>query len=304
MLNINFLDISIYQIQLFLAVAKEKNFSKAAERMHITQPSLSKRINSLEQVLGFELFDRTSRPLKLSPSGEYLYGQWNKLAHLIESSIEKAYEINSKACQALSVGGVDSFDARFSFSAICKVFLNNNPDVSLQLNFWQFDELKNKLVDDEVDVAFTVFFEASSLAPQFEYEEVIATPEIICMLTSNPLSSKDSLTFADIADQNFVIISPIETQNYFNHVTKVCNANGFSPRVARYVNNAHQLVLGLRSDNDVVLCDRFLSGIDNPNIKCFPMPNTRSAMIAVWRKNNSNPNIRFFVEAVHKYYSE
>lgn len=81
------LDFSMFQVKLFLAVADAHSFSRAAETMHVEQSTLSRRIAVLEQELGFSLFDRNSRPVRLTRKGEVLYEQWKPLVGAFEHTL-------------------------------------------------------------------------------------------------------------------------------------------------------------------------------------------------------------------------
>ena len=71
----NLLDVSIYHIQMFLVLAKEKSFSRAATLLHVAQPTLTRRIQILEETIGLELFVRNKRPVELTAAGKYLYSE-------------------------------------------------------------------------------------------------------------------------------------------------------------------------------------------------------------------------------------
>lgn len=84
------LDISICQIKLFLLLAEIRNFSKVAALTNIAQPTLSKRISQLEQILNMQLFVRNIRPIRLTQEGEILYDGWTPLCSLFDEAVKKA----------------------------------------------------------------------------------------------------------------------------------------------------------------------------------------------------------------------
>lgn len=295
-------DISIYQIQLFLTVAEERNFSRAANIMNMTQPTLSKRILALENAIGLRLFYREKRPVQLTPEGEVLYKQWKQICAQFKSSINKAFSIQKKRSHTLRVCWFDSGNMLSALSLVGKQLTQLHPDLSFHLILSPFMKWRNLILKNEIDIMITIKMEAAHLGDELAWVEMNRCPKLVCMLDTNPLSKKDCITYEDLISQKFVILSPIETPIYQKFVQGICRKNGFDPIISRYAPNANSLVSGLQDDNDVLVCDKFLRNIDNPVIKCFELPDTYSGLIAVWKKGSKNPYVNHYVDRLKKYF--
>ena len=290
----NYFDISIYQIQLFLEVAREKNFSKVSEQMNITQPALSKKISALEATVGFHLFERSKRPVALTPVGEYLASQWTGLLECFEASVAKAGDMQKDAAKSLRVGCVDSLDMKYS--RLIREFFEQHPGVACYIEFCQFYEMEKKLLEGSIDLVLWPESSGECWGQDIESRKIALSPIVVCMLKSNPLAQKEKLKLCDLINQRFILISPGEKSDSYTHVAQICSRAGFAPRIARYVPNAHALILALRGKDEVVLCDRFLTGTDNPEIKCFELDGLYSSMDIIWKRENNNPSIALFIE--------
>ena len=296
MKRFNYFDVSMQQILLFLSVAQERNFSKVSEKMNIAQPALSKKIAGLEETLGLKLFERASRPVRLTPAGAYLFSEWTALLEAYENSIEKACDLRTSAEGGMSIGCLDSLNPRYSFAiqAFCEAY----PKLNCRVEYCQFSEMRQKLVDGHIDMAFWPRSTETSFGGDFCHKEVFSSPMLACMLKNNPLSAQKSITIHDLRGQKFILISPEEKADSADFLLRICRKAGFTPGIARYVPNAHALILALRGPDEVVLCDHFLSGIDHPQIAVFELEGIQSIMDVVWKKDNKNPWLALFAEKI------
>ncbi len=295
-------DISFYQIQLFLTIAEQQNFSRAAEKMNITQPALSKRIASLEHAVGARLIDRDKRPIALTPEGDFLRQKWTKVCEDIQSSLSAVVDLGKKKNSGLAIGWFDSGNALAPLSLVGKQLAQQHA-APFNIVTTSFGEWRAHLGEGRLDLVVTLQTEADSLADDLDWEEVVSCPELVCMLESHPLCRKETVSVEDLKDQNFLMMSPLTAPFYYRLVRDLCLAHGFEPRISRYTNHPNSAIIDLR-DEDILICDRFLRHIDNPMIKCYELADTTSGLIAVWRRHDNNPLIRSFVDNLKHYYSE
>ena len=99
--------ISLSEMQIFLLTAKYRSFSKAAEVLYISQPTVTKWIHHLEKELGIKLFYRTSRNVELTTAGELLKERWKPLLAEIEASIHDAQELFGTGLSVVRIGALE-----------------------------------------------------------------------------------------------------------------------------------------------------------------------------------------------------
>ncbi len=295
-------DISFYQIQLFLTIAEHQNFSRAADMMNITQPALSKRIAALEHAVGVKLIDRDKRPIALTEEGEFLRQKWVKICEEIQTSISAVSELGKDRNSGLTIGWFDSGNSLGPLSLVAKQ-LSQESTAPFKIVATSFVEWRSHLADGKLDLVITLTAEADSLSDDLAWEEIVSCPEMVCMLESHPLCSKDQISVEDLRDQKFLMMSPLTAPFYYRIVSNLCLEHGFEPKLSRYANHPNSAIIDLR-DEDVLICDRFLRHIDSPMIKCYELANATSGLIAVWRKHDSNPLIRSFVVNLKRQYQE
>ena len=141
------------QINYFLAVAYHKNFSHAAEYLHITQPALSQQINELEEELGVKLFSRTNRISELTPAGNAFF----KEALLLKQQYNKCLQSISPYLDngTLVIGRFNAFEPENLLSLIHQ-FLEKHPGIKLLFNSYEYDDLIKNVTNHTVDAAFIV----------------------------------------------------------------------------------------------------------------------------------------------------
>ena len=305
MKNLNILDISIYQMQLFLTLAQVRNFSRAASIVNIAQPTLSIRISSLESHIGVKLFDRDKRPIELTHSGMLLYDEWTSVVKKIERSIEGARMLSNNANNRLVVSTMDSTRRFFAMEIVATELERQHGGLQVSTECSPLHDWKKRLQAREIDIMLTITLEKPFIDEElYETEETLTCPKLVCMLKNNPLSKKKNITFEDLKDQQFILNSPQVFPAHYEFVRRSCKKYGYEPYVSRYVGNPHSLIWSLKADNEVIICDMFLRDVESPHIRRFELPGSEGGLLAVWRKGDTNPWIMEYITAIKKAFAD
>lgn len=293
-------EISIRQMQCFLAVAEQNSFSRAAVQLNMGQSTLSKCVSLLERTLGLRLFRRELRPISLTPAGEVLYQRWSRLVEDYGSSLDAAFERADESSRCLTVGLVDSINTLHFMPMLRKQMLEAYPGLELRFEYTTFSNWRSKLKAGEVDLVLTVLFDRGVLEADYDSAQVSACAKSVCMLPSNPLAKKEQVCFEDLRRQRFLIISPEESPAYYGYVRELCLAHGFEPQVSRFVGNSHGLFSALQKDDEVIICDRYFRDYYNPIIVKFPLPEVQSGLVAIWKRSNPSRYIESFIHSLRE----
>ena len=162
---------TIYQLECFIAVAEELNFSAAAERLFTTQPAITYQINALEKETGLHLFERTTRRTKLTAAGQSFYLDMVQMTSFGRQALKKAQDIQDADRSHLTVGLRQLFDYS-TFSSILAEFQHQFPnacvDVVPQDNRRPLEQLRSGQLDigffyatehsRDRDISFTPLF--------------------------------------------------------------------------------------------------------------------------------------------------
>jgi DNA-binding transcriptional LysR family regulator len=183
-------------VEYFVAVAEELHFGRAAQRLHIAQPSLSQQIRRLESQLGVVLLERSSRSVRLTDAGEALLREGRKTLSQARHAIQTT---RAAGAPGLIVGFYGSAGSDLLPLAL-RAFGERHPPVSVSVRELPLGSI-DAILDGDVNVAFT------RLKPgQTELEiEVIATePRLLALAAAHPLAARESLTFAELAEESFI----------------------------------------------------------------------------------------------------
>ena len=170
---------TIYQLECFIAVAEELNFSAAAERLFTTQPAITYQINALEKETGLHLFERTPRRTKLTAAGQSFYLDMVQMTSFGRQALKKAQDIQEADRSRLTVGLRQLFDYG-TFSSILAEFQHQFPNACVdvvpqdnrrpleQLSSGAFDNFLSACQGPSLEQLAQVGVDCSKISPSFE----------------------------------------------------------------------------------------------------------------------------------------
>jgi DNA-binding transcriptional LysR family regulator len=208
---------SIRSLRIFVTVAEELHFRKAAERLHMTQPPLSLHIKQLEDSIGVDLFSRTTRSVQLTPAGKELQQRATRFLAELEAMTEAVRCVGNGAVGALSLGFPTStmFDL---LPRLLEMQRSKYPQVSLVLKEQTSIELLEQLRARKLDAAL-VRAATTSLDPDLDY--VVASEEslLLAMPQNHPLARNPSVSIQTLNKIPFIGFSA-EGSRYFKELTE------------------------------------------------------------------------------------
>jgi DNA-binding transcriptional LysR family regulator len=224
------------QLRSFVVVAEEMNVGRAATRLHLTQPSLSRQIAALERDLGVELFARVKRRFVLTAAGATFLAEAQDLLRRSEEAV--------RAAQRTQRGELGTLRLRFVQSAtfeplpqILGAFRRAYPEVVLDLESWTTLRQTEALRDGRIDVGLlrpTAPADATAvvrLAPGLA-SRVVAEDSLVAVLPArHRLARRKRLRLAELADEPFVFYSRPSGPIVHDTIIGFCRAAGFTPRI-------------------------------------------------------------------------
>ncbi len=308
MLNPKILSFNMTQIVRFISVVEYSSFTKAAEKLNLTQPVISKSIASLEQTLGLLLLTREKGLIRLTPAGKLLFDFWKAILPTFEQNIIKAHALQEGNLGQLTVGIHNYYDLRFFFMPIVKRFREKYPNISLHTKCFSFPGLRKRVVTGELDAAFTSRFEADDIrhhdVSDLEVKDLIHFPLRAMMLQTNPLVSLSSVSVEDLKTQRFIIHSPVKVPSYHSLITSMCMKAGFIPVEYEYIEDATSFGLSLTGNDQVYIVDKAARREEALQLAGFDLDGTQSGISLLWSKRNANPSLRLFMDECQKFLRE
>ncbi|MEO6713756.1 MAG: LysR substrate-binding domain-containing protein [Mycobacteriales bacterium] len=217
------------QVRYFVAVAEDLNFTRAAERLHMAQPPLSAAIRGLEEQLGVELLERTTREVKLTTAGRLLLERGRELLAQADALFDAVRAVEKAPTGRISIGVAPT--ARFGLApelfAVCAA---QAPGVMLYPREDTTGALMRELRQGRLDVVI------GFCAPPddaLERERLRDEPAVIHVADDHRLAGRDSVRLEDLADETFVVAGSPDSPGYTRIVVELCRAAGFEPATAQ-----------------------------------------------------------------------
>ncbi len=183
-------------VEYFVAVAEELHFGRAAERLHIAQPSLSQQIRRLEAQLGVPLLQRTSRRVTLTPAGDTLLREGRRLL----AQAARVHEAVRRAGGERLVVGFYGSAASLLLPDVLKRFGIAHPEVELLVRELELSHV-DAITSGRVDVAFTRLHPGEA---ELEIEILLQEPRVVVLPAAHPLAGRGAIQFAQLRDEPFI----------------------------------------------------------------------------------------------------
>jgi DNA-binding transcriptional LysR family regulator len=222
---------NLNHLRAFVAVAECLSFSRAAERLHVSQPALSNQIRLLEEDLDAKLFVRDRRSVALTAVGKDILDDAERLLLDAEEIKQRVHRISKGAAGRLRIGFVASATAAI-VPRMTVAFRRSFPAVSLELKnvptTQQIDALRQRTLD--IGLVRLPLRETD-----IEVLPLSSEPFAIVFSRHHPLANGENVTVKDLGREPFVCYSERLAPGYFQHWTGLCRKAGFTPRIVQEV---------------------------------------------------------------------
>jgi len=216
----------LHQLRYFLAVARLKNFSRAAEQCRVAQPSLSQQIMKLEDELGEKLFERTKREVAITPAGELLQAHAERVLHEVELAGEGVRELRGLVRGRVTLGVLPTV-APYFLPQRLRAFTTKYPAVDVVVHEDTTHQLAAALLAKEIDLALVSL---PVERPGLRAEEFFSERLLVALPAGHALAKKRRLTLDDLAPEAFILMK--EGHCLSGQALQFCRINGFAPRVS------------------------------------------------------------------------
>lgn len=281
------------QLQYFLTVAEELNFSRAAERLQLTQPPLSLQIQNLEKELGLPLFYRSNRHVELSDAGKYFADEVRKILDHIHRSVENTKRIHHGEIGNLTVGFVGS--ATYDIlPLVLREFRSQYPDVQVHLVEMSTPKQIEGLRREEIDIGV--------LRPPVHDDalqtEIVSTaPCVLAVPKLHPLTDRSHVSLSDLTPYPFVMLSRKTWAGLYDEILDLCH-----PTIQQEALE-FQTVIGLVAAGlGIAVVPQSAMNLHTQDVVYLDMKDSlpNAAMGVSWRKNNRSPLVNEFVYMAKK----
>ncbi|MCL1896489.1 MAG: LysR family transcriptional regulator [Clostridiales bacterium] len=275
------------QVRYFVTAAKNLNFSRAADQLYITQPALSRQINSIEKELNIQLFIRNGHELKLTPAAKMLLAEFSQIYDRYEAALEHANAIQHGMTGKLRIGVLDGTRVDDFLPGLLSRFTGDFPEIDIVTQYLNFNDLIYDLYDDLLDISFTLKFEVEN-RKHIKFKPIMESRDHIAMLDTHPLAEKGFVSFTELENDTFILLDPNVSETGTALILERFKACGFRPNT-KYSPSLNATALMVQAGRGIAMLDsrsvfRFLPGVKFLDTDEVSDP----TLVAAWHQNNKS----------------
>lgn len=284
-----------YQIELrhmryFLAVADELHYRKAAEKLFISQPGLSRQIQQMEDILEVKLFDRANKKVSLTPAGHYFKGEMESLMNHLEKAHRKIKNIGSGDVGEVRIGFLGSAMQHVIPELLLKL-KSNFPRIKTSLEELSNQSQLDAVLKDSLDLGFVRLAkvpEPLGIQPVYEDTFSLVIPE------NYPLLTREFKGMHELANADFILFSQEYSSLYYDTILSICTDAGFIPKVSHKSVHAYTIFKLVENNLGVAIVPTALQFGFHMKVRFIELKNIpqRAVLSVIWKENNSNPVLK------------
>ncbi len=284
-------------LRYFVAVAEDLSFTKAAAKLRLAQPSLTRQVRNLEDEIGVKLLDRSNNRVALTEAGALFLFDSKKLLSMCAESIAAVQRMNRGESSDLNIGYVANIHFGL-LPATLGAFRKLQPDVALNLFDMTSGEQFLALDAHKIDLGFVGL--SPALSGHVLLSECVARDTMLVALpTDHPLAKKARIRLADLAPQFFIGMSAKTHPGARKWLAETCRAAGFTGRILQEADSEATVIQFVADGLGVALLPEQITGLPHEGVVFHPLvpPLLRESTIA-WRADNVSKPLRDYIQIV------
>ena len=285
-------------LRYFMMVATELHFGRAAAKLRIAQPPLSKQIQDLEKELGFDLFTRTKRSVVLTPAGQAFLVEVNQIFHQLDRAIDIGGKTSRGELGQISIGFVGSATYNI-LPVMLQQFRDRYPHVQIKLYELTTDRQLSWLREGRIDIGL---IRPPIIESNFTIQIVFQESVVVVLPTYHQLVVQDSIDLGGLATEPFILFPRELAPGLYDPIIAICQAAGFSPQVVQECVQMQTIVSLVSANMGVSILPESIQEARRQGVVYKPIRSSNvqigklAKMAIVWRTNDDSPTMNRFLE--------
>lgn len=282
----------IKQLRYFTSIVEEGGYSKAARKLYVSQPNLSKTVKNLEESLDTKLFYMDGNHAKLTAAGKNLYRLAQGVIEQYDNVFDEMLYLKQNARGTINLG-VPPIIGTCALSGMIADFYGKYPGIKLKINQKGADVVQHLIDENKLDVGFTIM---PVISDAFRVVSVAEDKNVLILHKSHPLAKKKSVNYTALKRENFILLD--SEYRLYGNIIAGCYDSHFEPRIL-FTLAQWDLVVELVKKNIgiSILPRRILELYPNPEIVAVDIDHRSS----VWNVVMITKNDRYISPAVQKF---
>jgi DNA-binding transcriptional LysR family regulator len=283
-------------LRYFIGVAEEENVSRAALKLHVSQPALSRQIRDLEDELGFLLLERSAKSVRLTGAGRAFLIEARAVLQRAEDAVKAARSIATGGSGELHVGYAPSLTARILPPAL-RAFQAELPGVRVKLHDFSTEEMLTGLRDGELQIAFVVRL-VPALLRGLRFEELARDSICLAVAPKHPLAGRRTVSLKEVAAEPLITYSRKDYPDAHENLIAMLAAIKAKPRIVEEHDSVSSLIAAVEAGNGVALAPQSLTCTAGPRLKLIPISPAPEPLIVgvAWSKDGLTATAERFLK--------
>ena len=287
--------LDLRRLRYFVVVADELHFGRAALRLRVAQPPLTRHIAALESELGVRLFERSTRAVRLTPDGERFLEHARNVVSAAAEAEASARKLAQGIAGRIVIGYASSIPMSDTFPDIVRQASRTMPDVELAFREASTASQRQQIADGAMDVGFGWSW-ARAPGAAVPSRVVAREPLVAVVPAGNPLAERAHVDFAALAGETFVTFPPGFGSALTTALDDLCAQAGFAPRIGPTASQITTLVSLVAAERGIAIVPGFTATLQRPGVTYVPLNDTRRVeLIVSWREPFASACIERFV---------
>src|SRR5437879_3303904 len=222
--------VELRHLRYFVAVAEMENVSRAALKLHVSQPALSRQIRDLEDELGFSLLERTAKSVRLTDAGRAFLDNARALLQNADDAVTKARAVASAEPTELHIGYSPTPTAEI-LPKILRAFQRKMPNVHVKLHDWSHNAILDGIRDGRLQLGLIVPPTKASALHDLRYEELLRQRVCVAVAPQHPFARRRAIPLTEVAAEPLVGLTREDYPNYYDYLSIIFSKVKQKPRV-------------------------------------------------------------------------
>lgn len=288
------------QLKYFVAAAETRSFTKAAEQYYISQTAVTQQIRLLEESLGCALFDRSTRPVSLTPAGKTFLLDARAILERMSRAAERVHDASTGLTGTLRVGYVRGYE-RSDLSVLMRRFHQQNGNVLITFYRCSTDVLAAGLLHQEYDVIFT--WDSTNLKTQegVGFQTVEKARLVVALYAGHPLAQRRRLSRQELRGETIVYMSPDAAADSYGDAffMQLYKDAGYKPNILFRSADTESVLMMVSAEEGISILPDYCTGklYNADNLVFIPLSGAgeEEEIIAAWQHGNTNPALPRFL---------
>lgn len=279
--------IELRHLKYFLAVAQELHFRKAAEKLFISQPGLSRQIKQLEDELGVTLFERHNRKVVLTKVGAYLKEEFTNQLNTLSHTLDNAKLLETGKKGALKIGYVGSAMQDVIPNLLLK-FEKKNPDILFNLKEVDNQKQIKDLLSFDLDIGFV---RLERVPRNLEIKAILKENFCLVLPENHKINKENFKKLSAFKNESFILFDAKYSTSYYEKVMQIFDDCGFTPLVSHNTIHSSSIFKLVENGLGISIIPKSLAQKRGYKIKFIELDNIsqKTTLSVIWNQKNGNP---------------